>query len=159
MSVQLSSEDGAKQLQLAFDSARLSIRDVQARFNSRVLDTGDDADRRGSMSKTPDALAAEVLDYMVCSLHPLTFQCFTLFLVFHEQIEIPVSRTQRQRQVREDYSERRGAYGYRGYQRRSTSHKLGQEGQTEGLKIQAVSKAQRHSKCRAVGRTWWAVQS
>ncbi|KAH9975365.1 hypothetical protein BGW80DRAFT_1485550 [Lactifluus volemus] len=64
MVVQISSEDGAKQLQLAFDSAHLSIRDVQARFNSRVLDTGDDADRRGSMSKTPDALAAEVLDYM-----------------------------------------------------------------------------------------------
>jgi hypothetical protein len=106
MVVQLSSEDGAKQLQLAFDSAHLSIRDVQARFNSRVLDTGDDADRRGSMSKTPDALAAEVLDYMVCSLHLSTFQCFTIFLVFHEQIKVPVSRTQCQRQVREDHSER-----------------------------------------------------
>jgi hypothetical protein len=82
-----SSIDYAKQLQLSFDAAHLRIRDVQARFNSRALDTTDDADARrgtGSISKTPDALAAEVLDYMVRSLHLSTLQYFTIFPVFHE---------------------------------------------------------------------------
>ncbi|KAH9965209.1 hypothetical protein BC827DRAFT_1126350 [Russula dissimulans] len=62
-----SSIDAAKQLQLAFDSAHLRIRDVQARFHSRTLETSDDTIGRpgsGSISNTPDALAAEVSDYM-----------------------------------------------------------------------------------------------
>jgi hypothetical protein len=67
----ISSIDSSRQLQSAFDAAHLRIRDVQARFNARTLETGEDASGRrgsGSMSNTPDALAAEVSDYMVCFL-------------------------------------------------------------------------------------------
>jgi hypothetical protein len=66
--LKFSSTEPAKQLQSTFDAAHLRIRDVQARFNSRTLETGEDAmERRGSssMSSTPEALAAEVSDYMV----------------------------------------------------------------------------------------------
>ncbi|KAF8504430.1 hypothetical protein F5888DRAFT_1655714 [Russula emetica] len=66
----------AKQLQLAFDAAHIRIRDVQARFNSRTLETGEDVmGHRGSsgMSSTPEALAAEVTDYM-SFMHRLKFQ-------------------------------------------------------------------------------------
>jgi hypothetical protein len=66
--LKFSSTDPAKQLQSAFDAAHLRIRDVQARFNSRTLETGEDAtEHRGSsgMSNTPEALVAEVSDYMV----------------------------------------------------------------------------------------------
>lgn len=62
----------AKQLQSAFDAAHIRIRDVQARFNSRTLETGEDMmGRRGSssMSNSPEDLAAEVTDYMVCFPH------------------------------------------------------------------------------------------
>jgi hypothetical protein len=78
----LSSIDAAKQLQSAFDVAHLRIRDVQARFNSRTLEPGEDAiGHRGSgnLSNTPDALAAEVSDYMVRSLHSL---CDLLYLLW-----------------------------------------------------------------------------
>jgi len=63
------SSDPAKQLQSTFDAAHIRIRDVQARFNTRTLETGEDVmGHRGSsgMSNTPEALAAEVTDYMVC---------------------------------------------------------------------------------------------
>jgi hypothetical protein len=63
-----SSTESAKQLQSTFDAAHLRIRDVQTRFNSRTPETGEDAiGRRGSggISSTPEALAAEVSDYMV----------------------------------------------------------------------------------------------
>src|SRR5712671_5398015 len=81
-----SSIDAAKQLQLTFDSAHLRIRDVQARFHSRTPETSDDATGRrgsGSISNTPDSLAAEVLDYMVCLDFPimsfvLTIMCSLL---------------------------------------------------------------------------------
>ena len=66
----------AKQLQLAFDAAHIRIRDVQTRFNSRALETGEDVmGHRGSSgmsSSTPEALAAEVADYMVGPSHPST---------------------------------------------------------------------------------------
>lgn len=94
------SADPAKQLQLAFDAAHIRIRDVQARFNSRTLETGEDVmGRRGSggMSNTPEALATEVTDYMVCLPHPLTLSHLTLSVVFHAQVEVPVSREQCQR--------------------------------------------------------------
>jgi hypothetical protein len=103
----LSSIDAAKQLQLAFDVAHLRIRDVQARFNSRTLEPGEDAVGRrgsGSLSNSPDALAAEVTDYMVCFLHPL---CNLLYLIFvvvlHAQAKVPVPRAQCQRQIRENH--------------------------------------------------------
>ena len=72
--LKLSSIDSAKQLQLAFDAAHPRIRDVQARFNSRTLETGEDAIGRrgsGSISNTPDSLTAEVSDYTVRFLRPL----------------------------------------------------------------------------------------
>ncbi|KAI0300602.1 hypothetical protein B0F90DRAFT_1629620 [Multifurca ochricompacta] len=62
--------DSAKQLQVVFDTAHLRIRDIQVRFNSRTPETSEIAEdalgRRGSSStsQTPDALAAEVSDYM-----------------------------------------------------------------------------------------------
>ncbi|KAH9050273.1 hypothetical protein EDB84DRAFT_1450016 [Lactarius hengduanensis] len=67
MEDELSSINSAKRLQSTFDSAHLRIRDVQARFNSRSLETSEDASgsrESGSFPKTPDALAAEVADYM-----------------------------------------------------------------------------------------------
>ncbi|KAH9067848.1 hypothetical protein EDB87DRAFT_1775863 [Lactarius vividus] len=67
MEDELSSINSAKQLQSTFDSAYLRIRDVQARFNSRSLETSEDVSgshESGSFPKTPDALAAEVADYM-----------------------------------------------------------------------------------------------
>jgi hypothetical protein len=90
----------AKQLQLAFDAAHIRIRDVQARFNSRTLETGEDVmGHRGSsgMANTPEDLAAEVTDYMVCLPHPPTLSHLTLSVGFHAQVEVPVSREQRQR--------------------------------------------------------------
>ncbi|KAI9465886.1 hypothetical protein BJY52DRAFT_1202122 [Lactarius psammicola] len=69
MEDELSSINSAKRLQSTFDSAHLRIRDVQARFNSRSLslETNEGASgsrESGSFPKTPDALAAEVADYM-----------------------------------------------------------------------------------------------
>jgi hypothetical protein len=91
----------AKQLQLAFDAAHIRIRDVQARFNSRTLETSEDVmGHRGSSgmsSSTPEALAAEVTDYMVGLPHPLTLSHLTLSVGFHAQVEVPVSREQCQR--------------------------------------------------------------
>lgn len=90
----------AKQLQSAFDAAHIRIRDVQARFYSRTLETSEDVMGHrgsGSMSNTPEALAAEVTDYMVCLLHPPTLSHLTLSVVFHAQVEVPVSREQCQR--------------------------------------------------------------
>ncbi|KAI0254620.1 hypothetical protein BJV78DRAFT_1185694 [Lactifluus subvellereus] len=72
----LSSIDGGKQIQITFDAAPLCIRNCQTRFNSRPLDTDEDAaGRRGSGStwKTPDGLAAEVSDY-VSFMRMLKFQ-------------------------------------------------------------------------------------
>jgi len=94
------STDSAKQLQLAFDAAHLRIRDVQTRFNSRTQETSEDVmEYRGSssMSNTPEALAAEVTDYMVCLLHLPTLSHLPLSAVFHAQVEVPVSREQCQR--------------------------------------------------------------
>jgi hypothetical protein len=85
----------AKQLQSAFDAAHIRIRDVQARFNARTMDTGEDVmGHRGSsgMSSTPEDLAAEVKDYMVCLPHPPSLSHLTLSLGFHAQVEVPVSR-------------------------------------------------------------------
>ncbi|KAI9431011.1 hypothetical protein F5148DRAFT_177302 [Russula earlei] len=65
--------DSAKQLQLAIDSANLRFRDVQARFHSRKLETGEDAIGSGNISSTPNALVAEVTDYM-SFMHRLKFQ-------------------------------------------------------------------------------------
>jgi hypothetical protein len=76
-----SSVDSSKQLQAAFDAAHLRIRDVQARFNARSLETSEDGLGRrgsGSISNSPDALAAEVSDYMVCFL---SFICAPLFFL------------------------------------------------------------------------------
>ena len=77
-----SSTESAKQLQSAFDAAHLRIRDVQARFNSRTPETSEDAiGRRGSggISSTPEALAAEVSDYMVCLPPPnRLYQTYTI---------------------------------------------------------------------------------
>ena len=93
----------AKQLQLAFDAAHIRIRDVQARFNSRTLETGEDMmGHRGSSgmsSSTPEDLAAEVTDYMVGLPHPPTLSHLTLSLSvgFHAPVEVPVSRVQCQR--------------------------------------------------------------
>jgi hypothetical protein len=90
----------AKQLQSAFDAAHIRIRDVQTRFNSRTLETGEDTmGRRGSsgMSNTPEDLAAEVTDYMVCLPHPPTLSHLTLSVGIHAQVEVPVSREQCQR--------------------------------------------------------------
>jgi hypothetical protein len=90
----------AKQLQSTFDAAHIRIRDVQARFNSRTLESGEDVmGHRGSssMSNTPEALAAEVTDYMVCLPRPPTLSHLTLSVVFHAQVEVPVSREQCQR--------------------------------------------------------------
>ena len=95
-----SSTESAKQLQSAFDAAHLRIRDVQARFNSRTPETGEDAmGRRGSggISNTPEALAAEVSDYMVRLPHPPALSLLPLSAVFHAQVEVPVSREQCQR--------------------------------------------------------------
>ncbi|KAI9441411.1 hypothetical protein H4582DRAFT_1932436 [Lactarius indigo] len=67
MEDELSSINSAKRLQSTFDSAHLRIRDVQARFNSRSLDPSEDTSgsrESGGFPKTPDALAAEVADYM-----------------------------------------------------------------------------------------------
>lgn len=96
-----SSIDSSKQLQSAFDAAHLRIRDVQARFNARTLETGEDALGRrgsGSISNTPDNLAAEVSDYMVCIL---SLVCTPLYsspvVVLHAQAEVPVPREQCQR--------------------------------------------------------------
>lgn len=97
---QYSSIDAAKQLQLTFGAAPLRIRDVQARFNSRTLETGEDALGRrgsGSMSNTPDALAAEVSDYTVRFPHLLALLHLRFPAVFHAQVEIPVFREQCQR--------------------------------------------------------------
>jgi hypothetical protein len=90
----------AKQLQSAFDAAHIRIRDVQARFYSRTLETSEDVMGHrgsGSMSNTPEALAAEVTDYMVCLPHPPTLSHLALSVVFHAQVEVPVSREQCQR--------------------------------------------------------------
>ena len=87
----------AKQLQSAFDAAHIRIRDVQSRFNSRTLEASDDVmGRRGSssMSNTPEDLAAEVTDYMVCLPQPpslLHLSHLTLSVGFHAQVEVPVS--------------------------------------------------------------------
>ena len=92
--------ESAKQLQSAFDAAHLRIRDVQARFNSRTLETGEDAiEHRGSsgMSNTPEALAAEVSDYMVRLPQLLALSYLPLSTVFHAQVEVSVSREQCQR--------------------------------------------------------------
>jgi len=95
---ELSSIDAAKQLQSAFDVSHLRIRDVQARFNSRTLEPGEDAiGRRGSgnLSNTPDALAAEVSDYMVRFLHPLCDLLYSILaIVLHAQAKVPVPRAQ-----------------------------------------------------------------
>lgn len=72
----LSSVNSAERLTLTFDSAHLRIRDVQARFNSRTLEASEDASRSresGGFPKTPDALVAEVADYM-SFMHRLKFQ-------------------------------------------------------------------------------------
>ena len=93
----LSSIDAAKQLQLAFDVAHLRIRDVQARFNSRTLEPGEDAVGRrgsGSLSNSPDALAAEVSDYMVCFHPPRILQYLIFAVVLHAQAKVPVPRAQ-----------------------------------------------------------------
>lgn len=76
-----SSIDSAKQLQATFDTAHLRIRDVQARFNSRMLETSEDAIGRrgsGSISNTPDVLAAEVSDYMVLLFSPTDSEMLTI---------------------------------------------------------------------------------
>ncbi len=75
------STDPAKQLQLAFDAAHLRIRDVQARFNSRTPETGEDVmgrRRSDGMSNTPEALVAEVTDYMVGPPHLPTLITLTI---------------------------------------------------------------------------------
>ena len=77
----LSRIDGGKQVQTSFDAAHLCIRNCQTRFNSRPLDTGEDAAGcrgSGSVWKTPDGLATEVSDYVVRFLYVLTLQCFTI---------------------------------------------------------------------------------
>ena len=54
---------------------------------------------RGSsgMSSTPEDLAAEVTDYMVCLLHPPTLSHLALSVGFYAQVEVPISREQCQR--------------------------------------------------------------
>lgn len=95
-----SSTESAKQLQSAFDVAPLRIRDVQARFNSRTLETGEDAmGLRGpsGISTTPEDLAAEVSNYMVRPPPLPTLLHLPLSAVFHAQVEVPVPRKQCQR--------------------------------------------------------------
>jgi hypothetical protein len=91
----------AKQLQSAFDASHIRIRDVQARFNSQTLETGEDVmGRRGSSgmsSSTPEALAAEVTDYMVGLPHSPALSHSTLSVGIYAQVEVPVSREQCQR--------------------------------------------------------------
>ncbi len=92
----------AKQLQSAFDAAHIRIRDVQARFNSRTLETGEDVmghrgSSRGMSSSTPDALAAEVTDYMVGLPHSPALSHLILSVGIYAQVEVPVSREQCQR--------------------------------------------------------------
>ena len=90
----LPSINSAKRLQSTFDSAHLRIRDVQARFNSRTLEASEDESgprESGSFPKTPNALAAEVADYMVCFFRSIRVWHYHAPTVFHESIEVPIS--------------------------------------------------------------------
>ncbi len=91
---ELSSIDAAKRLQSTFDSTHLRIRDVQARFNTRTLESSEDASKHresGSFPKTPDTLAAEVADYMVCFFQSFPVWHYHAPTVFHASVEISIS--------------------------------------------------------------------